>query len=88
MNDGTEKIPVNDGGGLLDNIGLIESLIVDCNDLPKALVSGQYVLFCNRIVQMVQKLANLKQGVSNDLQSKDKIIAELRDLLEKEESNV
>ena len=83
-----EEFKVNDGNGLMDNIGLIESLIVDCNDLPKSLISGQYVLFCNRIVQMVQKLANLKQGVSNDLQSRDKTIAELRDCLTKEGSDV
>ena len=39
-----KDIQVNDGGGFLDNIGLIDSLIVDCNNSTKALVSGNYVL--------------------------------------------
>lgn len=72
-----DEIKVNDGGGLFDSIGLIESLIVDCNDLPKALFSGQNVLFCRLIVGMVQKLANLKQGVKNDTESLKKRISEL-----------
>lgn len=72
-----DDLKVNDGGGLLDNYGLIDSLIVDCNNLPKALVSGQYVLFCNTIVQMVQKLGSLKTGVKNDMDAKDERIKEL-----------
>ena len=72
-----EEIRINDGGGLYDSIGLIESLIVDCNELPKALYSGQNVLFCRLIVEMVQKLANLKQGVKNDTESLKKRISEL-----------
>ena len=75
------EIPVNDGNGLMDNIGLIDSLIEDCNDLPQDLVSGHYVRFCSRIVQMVQKLANLKQGVKNDTESLQKQVADLRRLL-------
>lgn len=59
-------IPLNDGGGLMNNLGLIDSLIVDCNELPCALFNGRYVQFCNRLVQMVQKLANLKTGVQTD----------------------
>lgn len=76
-------IPVNDGGGLLDNLGLIDSLIVDCNELPKTLMMGQYVLFCSQIVQMVQKLGNLKQGVKDDLSARDERIEEQRQQIDR-----
>ena len=71
-------VKVNDGKGLLDNEGMCDSLVTDCNNLVKLITSGQYILFCNTIVQMVQKLANLQKGIKSDLQSKDKIIEELK----------
>ena len=61
-----EAVRVNDGGGLFDSFGLIDSLIVDCNSLPKALFEGKYVAFCNLVVQMVQKLSALREGISNE----------------------
>ena len=76
--DLNENPPVNDGGGLYDSIGLIDTLIVDCNDLPKALFDGQNVRFCGLVVQMVQKLAQLKEGVKNDLESAYRRIDELQ----------
>ena len=79
-----KDIPVNDGGGFLDNIGLIDSLIVDCNNSTKALVSGNYVLYSSINVQMVQKLNNLKQGVKNDIDGLLKQIKDLKALLEEE----
>lgn len=69
---------VNNGGGLYDNEGLCDTLISDCNNLVKQVCSGQYIQFCNTVVQMVQKLANLKGGIKADLASKDKIIEELK----------
>ena len=74
-----EKITVNDGKGLLDNLGMIDSLIVDCNKLPQLLFSGQNVAFCAKIVEMVQKLANLRKGVENDTKS---LTDEIQRLLE------
>ena len=82
--DVLKDIPVNDGGGFLDNIGLIDSLIVDCNNSTKALVSGNYVLYSSINVQMVQKLNNLKQGVKNDIDGLLKQIKDLKALLEEE----
>ena len=73
------EIKVNDGKGLLDNIGLIDSLIVDCNNLPGLLFSGKNVAFCAKIVEMVQKLANLRKGVENDTKS---LTDEIQRLLE------
>lgn len=73
-----ERIPVNDGGGLFDAIGLIDTLIIDCNDLPRHLMTGHYVAFCTKIVEMVQKLSQLKKGVNYDLKSRDEQIKQLR----------
>lgn len=64
-----EQVNVNDGGGLFDNIGLIDTLIVDCNELPKLLISGQGVGWCAKVVEMTQKLVNLKKGVRADVDS-------------------
>ena len=74
-----QELPVNDGGGLYDSVGLIDTLIVDCNELPRALFSGQNVRFCHLISQMVQKLAQLKEGVKTDLESRNRLIRELQD---------
>ena len=72
-------INVNDGKGLYDNLGLIDLLVVDCNELPKLLMQGQYVGFCVKIVEMVQKLSNLKRGVKNDQDERDVTIRNLQD---------
>ena len=69
---------VNDGKGLYDSDGLIDTLIVDCNNLEKHLVSGQYVQFCNTIVSMVQKLSNLKDGIKADRNCLTQIISEMK----------
>lgn len=62
----SERVPINDGGGLYDNAGLIDSLIVDCNSLPKALIDNQFILFCNTLAQMVQKLKSMKEGIRKE----------------------
>lgn len=69
-------------GGLLDNCKLVDTLIVDCSDLQKTLVGGQYVLFCAILVQMVQKLSNLKQGIKDDMDSKERQIQHLRETID------
>lgn len=75
------NITVNDGCGLYDNEGLIDTLIIDCNNLVKVLAGGNYVQFCSIVVQMVQKLSNLKSGIKNDLDSKNNVIEELKNQL-------
>ena len=73
---------INNGSGIFDNLGLIDTLIVDCNDLTKAIMSGHYVQYCSKIVEMVQKLANLKTGVKADTESLQKEIESLKKLLD------
>lgn len=74
--------------GIMDNLELIDSLIVDCNTLVKSGMSGQYVEFCAMIVQMVQKLGNLKEGVKTDMKALQDMIDELKKRLGDECRNV
>ena len=68
------ELTVNDGKGLMDNEGLCDSLLLDLNNLPKVLMTGQYIQFCAMIASMAQRLANLKKGINADMQSmKDKV---------------
>lgn len=71
-----ERLNVNDGGGLFDYKGIIDSLIVNCNELPRSLFNGRSVQFCSILVEMVQKLSVLRDGVKNDLESRESIIEE------------
>lgn len=73
-----EEPKLNDGNGLYDNIGLCDTLIVNLNDLVKKLSSGECIAFCALVVQMTQKITNLKAGIRADLDSKDKTIEELK----------
>lgn len=75
-----DKIPVNDGGGLWDNAGLCETLVNDCNNAVKLLTSGQYLAFCGVMYQAACKLANLKKGIREEMDSKNKIIEELKQI--------
>ena len=82
--DGTGEIKVNDGGGLFDSLGLIDSLIVDCEKGMKALVAGSPLEYAAVTVGMVQKLGRLKEGVRNDAEGQARQIRELRELLQEE----
>lgn len=66
------------GEGFLDSNGMIDSLVIDCNTLPKALFDGNCVLFCSTIVQMVQKLDALKRGIKDEIDGKEGIIEDLK----------
>ena len=69
---------VNDGNGLFDAFGLIDSLIEDCNSLPKDLIDNQFIKFGLRLGGMAQKLNELKKGVQQDLESRDNQIRHLQ----------
>ena len=73
-----DKPKINDGGGLFDSAGICDTLISDCNSLVKQACTGQYIQFCGTVVQTVQKLVKLKDGIKKDLASKDTIIEELK----------
>ena len=71
-------LTVNDGKGLMDNEGLCDSLIVDLNNLLKVLIDGQFVKFCALIVGMVQKISNLKKGISDEMNLMKEKVDELK----------
>ena len=77
-----KDVPVNDGQGFLDSLGLIDSLIVDCEKGMKALMAGSPLEYAATTVGMVQKLGRLKEGVRNDAEGQARQIRELRALLE------
>lgn len=66
---------------MLTNAELVDTLITDCNNAVRSCVGGQYIAFCNTMVQMVQKLANLKVGIQNDLKNREEVIATLENQL-------
>jgi hypothetical protein len=73
-----EEIKVNDGKGLYDSQGLCDSLLNDLNRIPRILMDGQNIQFCAVIQSMAQRLVMLKKGIKADLESKDKIIEDLK----------
>ena len=67
--------------GLYNSEELIDTIIVDMNNMIKEALSGQYVQICYIVTGMTQKLMNLKKGIDADLASKDKVIEQLKDQL-------
>ena len=57
---------VNDGKGLYDNEGIAGTLIVDLNNLIRALIAQQYLICIDIVVQMFQKITNLQKGIKAD----------------------
>ena len=72
-----DGVTVNDGKGLLDNDGLMQTIIVDCNDAVKGALSGNYISFCDKMVQVVQKVSLLRKNWEQEMNAKEKQIADL-----------
>ena len=69
------------GKGVYTNSELVDTIIVDLNNMIKEALSGQYVQICYIVTGMTQKLMNLKKGIDADLTSKDKVIEQLKEQL-------
>ena len=67
--------------GIYTNEELADTLISDLNSLVKNVVGGQYIQACIIVTGMSQKMLNLKEGIRNDLDSKNKIIESLKEQL-------
>ena len=67
--------------GTYTNSELIDTIIVDMNNMIKEALSGQYIQICYIVTGMTQKLMKLKKGIDADLASKDKVIEQLKDQL-------
>lgn len=73
-----DKPKINDGGGLWDNEGVCDKGVLLCNEALKCLVSGQYLLFANKIEQIAQIFTNLKKGIAADMASMVAKVDELK----------
>lgn len=67
--------------GIYTNAELIDSLIIDLNELVKDQISGQYIGACTMIHHMAQKLGSLRKTIDNDLRNRDEIIKTLKEEL-------
>ena len=67
--------------GLYTNSELLNSLIVDLNNLIKEQMAGQYINACNIVYQMSQKLVNLRQTIDDDINNRNKTIETLKEEL-------
>lgn len=67
--------------GILSNSELVETLIVDLNNVLKEAVNGQYIQACVIVSHMSQKLLNLRKGINADIDSKNQIIESLKEEL-------
>lgn len=84
--EGQEGLKVNDGGGLFDSAGFIDTIILDCNNAVKQLAGGNHIGFCNAMVEIVKKLTVLKNGVTNEKNAMLKQVDEMGKQLEEERS--
>ena len=82
----TDNTEINDGGGLYDSAGFIDTIILDCNNSVKQLAGGNYIGFCNAMVEIVKKLTVLKDGVKNEKNAMLKQVDEMGKQLEEERS--
>ena len=71
-------LKVNNGGGLLDNDGMIDQIIITCNDAVKELTNGQYINFCTKISNVGQMLIVLKRGIKEYHEAMQKKVDELK----------
>lgn len=67
--------------GIYTNTEIMDSVIVDLNDMVKELVGGQYIQACCIVAQMSQKLLNLRNTINNDLKNREKTIETLKEQL-------
>ena len=67
--------------GTYTNSELIDTIIVDINNMIKEALSGQYVQICYIVTTITQKLMNLKKGIDADIDSKNKVIEQLKEQL-------
>lgn len=67
--------------GLYANTELVETIIVDLNNVVKEQLSGQYVQACFLISQIAKKLVNLRKGIEADINNKNEIIEQLKEQL-------
>ena len=64
--------------GIYTNSELVQSIIGDLNAMLKQQMVGEHVTACVILTGAVQKLANLKATIDNDLKNRDETIQMLK----------
>lgn len=67
--------------GLYTNSELIDTIIVDLNNLLKLAVDGRFIQACSIVTMMSQRLVNLKKTIDDDLNNRNKTIEILKNQL-------
>lgn len=67
--------------GVYTNVELIETILVDLNNMIKELFNGQYINVCGDMNQIAKKLLILRENVDNDLKNREQIIEQLKEQL-------
>ena len=67
--------------GLYSNEELIDGMIVDCNKAVTAIAGGNGIVWCRIMVDLVTRLANLKEGIRRDMKNREDNIRLLTDRL-------
>ena len=67
--------------GIYTNTELVDTIIVDLNNLPARLIAGQFIQACALVAQIGQRLVNLREGIKTDLDGKDRVIEDLKNQL-------
>ena len=67
--------------GIMGTAEMIDALIQSCNDAVGAIHAGEHIRFCKLMYGMVVRLAQLRDGVSQDIKSRDNTIAVLEQRL-------
>ena len=57
---------------------IIDSIIVEMYEMFKALVSGNYAVFCSGFSDIMSKLTALRKGIEDDKTAKDRQIEDLK----------
>ena len=73
-----DNTKINDGNGIWDNEGVCDVGVNLCNDALKDIITGQYLLFTDKIGQIAQIFINLKQGIASDKAAMRKKVDELK----------
>lgn len=67
--------------GTYTNAELIDTIIVDLNNMVKEQINGQLITACAFLTQATQKLLNLRKTIDNDIKNREKTIETLKEEL-------
>ena len=71
-------LTVNDGNGLMDTEGFIDSIIYAANVATKQLIDGNYLAFCGTQNGLAHKLLALKDGLKKERAENKKQLEQLQ----------